>query len=202
MADKEEKPKKEEAAKKEDEKPEEEELEEISGLSEKLKECVEALAKHSIVLGDDLPEDVEQFLDRLIAACKTKQAVENPGSLDNPEEEAREVESPVMMSLLRDNLNLRIDKLFAKKQITKPMKDKLLAEVGTVKLSQNGTSSLLNKIEAYEDLPENYTAHQREVNLSQAKEAELPEEAKTREASEKRQTEAGSTMANMAMGKR
>lgn len=200
---------------KDEEESQEAEEEETGGLAEKLSTALECLKRHGIVLGEETGDDLETFLDHIITACRTKEATENPTELEgsaapagNGQETPTEAQPPIMMSgalakVYKDNLQLRIENLWAKKQITKPMKDKLLGRLNTVKLSMTAAGEpieegLLAQVAAYEELPENYTAFQRTVDLSRANEVDPPSPA---ESDHRRQQEAGSEMASLANGK-
>ncbi len=193
---------------------------EDAGLGQKLSTALQCLADHGIVLGEETGDDLETFLDHIITACNTKKAAENPLDMggqnpgapggDQGSPGATEVQGPVMMSgslakVFRENVKLRIDNLWAKKQITKPIKDKMLAELKTVKLSMTAAGEpieqgLLARVAAYEELPENYTAFRRDVDLSRANEVDDPDEANTPSQSEERQKKAGSELAGLANG--
>lgn len=63
-----------------------------------------------------------------------------------------------LLSQGREAMKTRINSLFSTGRVTKPIKDKLLSECGTVRLSlddagQLGTNAVLSKVEAYEELP-------------------------------------------------
>lgn len=72
-----------------------------------------------------------------------------------------DADSPYAKRLLtkeRDSIKARIDTLFSTGRITKPIKDKLLQDAGTVRLSLTDageleTNAVLAKVEAYESLP-------------------------------------------------
>lgn len=142
--------------------------EEGAGKAKYLAEVVEALKADGYHLPDDTT--MENFVDRLHTACLTKTGGKQEEKKD--EEPTEVAQSPIMMSLQkradvmearalkaeRDNIVTRINGLSASGRITKPIKDKLLKEVNTVKLSLSETgelssNDLATKVAAFEELP-------------------------------------------------
>lgn len=198
------------------------EQEKAAGLTKKLQTCLEALATQGLVIGADIQPDLEVLLDRLTTACHTKKAAETPGDVgpdgkpkseenaDGTSGKPTEVQGPMMMSQReqdthRANLKLRIERLWNRKQITKPMHDAMMSELNTVKLSAAKDGSLIEpkllvKVESFEELPENYTAFKRGVNLSAATEVDDPPEKRGSVPDVENQKKVGKIMAEMANG--
>ena len=129
-----------------------------------LKELLACLEKINLKLGDDTT--IENLVDRLKVAVETKLSAE--GVDDDDDDDAPEPAdggSPIMMSLMqevmdakRDKLKDRIKDLFRTGRVNKPLRDKMLSELSTVKLSlgKDGkvqTTTLATRVEAYEALP-------------------------------------------------
>lgn len=131
----------------------------------KLKEVIEALSGD----GYGFPEDTnpENFLERLHTAVLTKKAsgAAGGGSVEPPVSDADN--NPVVMSLTkrlmeteRKTLAARAEALFSSGRISKPIKDKLVADLATVKLSMAPSTgellpnSVVSRIEAYEAIEE------------------------------------------------
>jgi hypothetical protein len=134
------------------------------GADARLKNVVDALSKINVVLPKDTTKD--NFFERVESALLTLAAATgaNPAPSADADPAAG---NPVMMSMAKrlmetekKSLVARANALFSTGRITKPAKDKLLAELGTVQLSLAPTTGELlpnktvAKIEAYEELDE------------------------------------------------
>lgn len=127
-----------------------------------IKELIEALRGAGI----NVPDEV-QDIPGLIIAVKASSG-QDGDTMDTPEEPdeepIEEASSPVIMSLTRklvdmerEKLERRIKDLHSNGKVSRPVRDKLLADLKTERLSLTktgdlGHSKLVSRVEAYEEL--------------------------------------------------
>lgn len=156
----------------------------------RLKKVLKALAGVGLVLPDDTTAD--NLIERLETAALTLEGSSGITTLAEKETapSASDVsQNPVVMSLTKELLTLKRDDLKRRAQLLletgrvgKPVRDKLLADLGKVQLSlsPNGgltPNSVANRIEAYEELEKGSAFPV--VDLSNAERPGLPREGRS-----------------------
>ena len=135
-------------------------------------EAIDLAHKIGLHIGEDTTE--KNFIDRFIVAAKTQMAAENPDD-DNQQQPMEQAPPVVSMSqhhrdrieeLEQKDFEHRVDTVFVKGVITKPIRDKILKEAKTISLSADsapGRDTLLVKLSAWEELPANRSFSAEEI---------------------------------------